>query len=143
MKTVIGKDVAIKSLNDWHDYRRIKEGQRISLDPETGKDVTREKLIEAFEYGILIFEEKTGVLIQKLEWPVKTESGEIKLQELKWKPRIQERDLNEPMKGVSPKDTFGMMKAYISAATGVNKGFLGSMDLSDYSLSQSINNYFL
>jgi len=141
---VMAKEVAEKELEAWFDYRRVKEKVRNNPDENLGYDVTREALVDGFMYGFLRFDSETGVLIQSLEWPVENESKEVILKELNWKPRIKERELTEPMKGVKATDTNGRMKAYISAYTGVVKTKLGALDLaSDYALAQSINTYFL
>lgn len=141
---VMSKEVAEKELEKWFDHRKVKEKVRNNPDETLGYDVIREALIDGFMYGQLIFDKESGILIQKLLWPVEKESGEILISELNWKPRIKERDLTEPMKGIKSTDSTGRMKAYISAYTGVNRIHLGSMDLADdFSLAQSINTYFL
>lgn len=142
-KIIMAKEVAEKEVEKWFDYRRVKDSARFSPDENTGKDILREKLIESFMYGELIFDDKTGVLKQILIEPVKKESGEIVLKELNFKPRIKRSALNEPMKSVKTNDTDGRLRAWISAITGANKAYLGSMDTSDYSTAEAIVTYFL
>lgn len=140
---VMGADVAEKELEAWHDFRKIKPKHRVSINEDTGKDNVREKLIEAFEYGELEFNQETGILKQKLQFPVTKEGGEVLLSELNWRPRYKDRDTIAPMKGVKPNDNFGIIRAYVSAITNTDKSIISSMDGADMGLAQSINNYFL
>lgn len=141
---VMAHEVAEKELEKWFDYRRVKEAVRNNADETIGYDVNREKLIEGFMYGQLNFDEESGILSQVLDWPVEKESGEIILSELKWKPRIKERDLTEPMKGVKTNDSNGRIKAFVSAYTSTDRIILGSLEhATDYNLAQSIVTYFL
>ncbi len=141
---VMSQEVAEQELERWFDFRRVKERIRNNPDEGVGYDVTRQALIDGFMYGQLEFIQESGILKQKLFWPVENEDGEVVLKELLWKPRIREKDLANPMKNVKQSDTNGRMKAYISAYTGENKGVLGMMDLADdYGLATSINTYFL
>jgi len=142
MKKVLAKDVAEKELEQWFDYRRMKESARNNAD-EDGNDIFKEKIVEAFQYGELVFKPETGELIQNLSVPVKKESGEIILEKLVYQPRVKRNALTEPMKGVKLNDTEGRTKAWISAVTGVNKSHLGLMDLSDFGISEAIITYFL
>lgn len=142
---VMTVSLAEKELEKWFDYRKVKERLRNNPDESLGYDVTRQALIDGFVFGHLVFNPENGILTQKLEWPIeKGDSKEVVVKELNWKPRIKERDLTEPMKGIKATDSSGRMKAYISAYTGVDRNQLGSLDLaSDYSLAQMINTYFL
>jgi hypothetical protein len=139
---VMSEDVAKAELEKWFDHRKMKEKARANVDDELGRDVMADKLVEGFMYGLLTLSED-GYLTQKLDFVIETESKSVKVSELVWKPRFKERELAEPMKGVKANDSTGRMKAYIAAITGVQKALLGSMDYSDYSLSQTIVSYFL
>ena len=139
---VIVESVAKAELEKWFDFRKTKDKARINIDEDIGRDVMADKLVEGFMYGNLVFD-NLGNLTQKLEFPLGTESKSTSLKDLIWKPRFRESELNEPLKGVKTNDSSGRMKAYMSAITGVSKPLLGSLDYSDYSLSQTIVSYFL
>lgn len=140
---VISEDIAKIELEKWFDCRKTKEKARINIDEDLGRDVMADKLVEGFMYGLLILDAENGNLTQKLDFPVGTESKSVSIKELIWKPRFRESELNEPLKGVKTNDSSGRMKAYMSAITGAPKSLLGSLDYSDYSLSQTIVSYFL
>lgn len=140
---VMSKEVALKELESWFDYRKMKESIRHNIDDDLDRDVMLDKMVEGFVYGLLVFDPDNGRLIQKLEFPVENESKTVSLSELTWKPRFKDSDLTEPMRGVKNNDSSGRMKAYMQAITGTVKTKLGSLDYSDYSLSQTIVSYFL
>lgn len=130
-------------VNKWFDFRKVKPKARDNYNEEVGKDALLEKMIEGFEYGLLIFDPEKGYLKQKLEFPYQSENGGVKISELDWKPRFREKELAEPLKGVKPNDREGRMKAHVAAITGIDRSFIGSLDYSDWSLSSTIVSYFL
>lgn len=140
---VMTAEQAEKEVNDWFDYRRIKPGARDNYNEEVGKDALLEKLVEGFEYGLLIFNPENGHLIQKLEFPYQSEKGGVSVKQLDWKPRFREKELANPLKGVKPNDREGRMKAHVAAITGIDMQLIGSLDYSDWSLSSTIVSYFL
>lgn len=139
---VIVESVAKAELEKWFDFRKTKDKARINIDEDLGRDVMADKMVEGFVYGNLVLDD-LGSLTQKLEFPLGTESKSASLKQLIWKPRFKESELNEPLKGVKTNDNSGRMKAYMSAITGESKSLLGSLDYSDYGLSQTIVSYFL
>jgi len=139
---IMSEEVAALELERWFDFRKVKDKARNNKD-EDGKDVMREKMIEGFMYGLLTFFPENGHLIQKLEFKIENESKSFSISELDWKPRFQKKDLTACLVGIKTKDTDGRMDAYIAAITGIDRLKLGSMDFSDYSLSQAIVSYFL
>lgn len=140
---IMNEELANKEVDNWFDFRKMKGKARINIDEDLGRDVMRDKLVEGFMYGNLTFNPENGNLIQKLDFPIQNESKSVNVDKLEWKPRFRESDLTEPMKGIKTNDSSGRMKAYMSAITGVSRQHLGSMDYSDYSLSQTIVSYFL
>lgn len=141
---IMAYEVAEKELEKWFDFRKVKDAVRDSPDDTLGYDPNRRTLIEGFMFGMLKINSDNGILTQTLEWPPEKEKGGVLFSEMNWKPRIKERDLTEPMKGVKPKDSSGRIKAHISAFTSIDKNWIGSLDYSsDYSLAQSIVTYFL
>lgn len=139
---VMSEDVAKMELEKWFDFRKMKDKARKNIDDDLDRDVMADKMVEGFMYGLLILGD-LGNLTQKLDFPVETESKAVSIKELIWKPRFRESELNEPLKGVKTNDSSGRMKAYMSAITGITKQKLGTLDYSDYSLSQTIVSYFL
>lgn len=139
---VMSEDVAKRELEKWFDSRKMKDKARKNIDDDLDRDVMADKMVEGFMYGLLILDD-LGNLTQKLDFPVETESKAVSIKELIWKPRFRESELNEPLKGVKTNDSSGRMKAYMSAITGITKQKLGTLDYSDYSLSQTIVSYFL
>ncbi|MCK5613806.1 hypothetical protein KAR91_68715 [Candidatus Pacearchaeota archaeon] len=139
---VISEDIAKKELEKWFDFRKMKDKARKNIDDDLDRDVMADKMVEGFMYGLLILDD-LGNLTQKLDFPVETENKSISIKELIWKPRFRESELNEPLKGVKANDSSGRMKAYMSAITSITKQKLGTLDYSDYSLSQTIVSYFL
>lgn len=138
----LSEELAKIELEKWFDFRRMKDKSRSNIDEDLGRDVMADKMVEGFMYGQLEFRED-GILVQHLDFPIENESKTISIKELNWKPRFRESELNDPMKGVKNNDSSARMKAYMQAITGVSKLHLGTMDFSDYSLSQTIVSYFL
>lgn len=139
---VIVESVAKVELEKWFDFRKTKEKSRNNIDEDLGRDVMADKMIEGFMYGNLVLDD-VGNLTQKLEFPLGTESKSVSLKQLIWKPRFRESELSEPLRGVKTNDSSGRMKAYMSAITGESKSLLGTLDYTDYGLSQTIVSYFL
>lgn len=140
---VMSEEVAKAELEMWFDYRKMKPNARVNFDKDLEKDVMSEKMIEGFMFGQLSFNPENGDLTQCLDFHISNESKSVDIGSLVWKPRFKESDLTEPMKGIKTNDQAGRMKAYISAITGVSRLKLGSMDYSDFALSQTIVSYFL
>lgn len=143
MKKVLAEEVAELELEKWFDVRRIRPDQRHKPNSFTGNDSSREALINSFVYGILTFDEETGELVQKLQFPVISEDKTINIEKLVIKPRLTRADINKASVGIKPTDIEGKTTAYLSAITGVARGQLNAMDETDRSLSDIIVGYFL
>jgi hypothetical protein len=138
----VNKQTAIQELQNWFDSRKIKEQVNDYLDADLNiEDPMINRLVNGFMYGNLVL--KDTKLIQVLEFPVVTKEGTPLFNELIYKPRVMQKDVNKARIGIKSDDTDGIMRAYGAAATGVSRDKLDSMDTADYNLFQAIITYFL
>lgn len=132
----ISKDVAVIEFEKWLDFKRVKDTKRKDSEAQENE------IVSAIASGNIIVEDDF-TLTHKLEFPVQNDKGVVSLSELKYKPRIQVRQLNAKLKGVKADDADGRILAYAAALTGENTGMIGCLDTEDYRIASCIVMYFL
>lgn len=134
MANKIAREVAEAEVTKWLDDKRIQPSQREANEEQV------KTLIDSFCDGVLVREESSGGLIHNLIWPLEGESTFISL---KYRFRMNDKDLVEPMKGVSPKDGDARMTAYISAVSNAPKGIIRQLDPVDKRVALAVTIFFL
>jgi len=124
----VSKEVAKQEVDKWLDFKRVKARKRKSNEDSI------ETMIESFEDGTLILDEKTHEIKLKLEWEV---GGK---KELIFQPRLKMIDIHSRLKQTKNADE--RIMAYICALTGQNTGVIGQCDPEDYSIAQTIAIFF-
>lgn len=128
----VNADVARKDIESWLDSKKVRQSRR------EGRDIQIEDLIAAIQEGVLMYDDKTHVLTHTLINP--PEDAPVK--EMKYKHRIRPIDVEPYLKGVSPTDADGRVRAWIQALTGQPMNVVRKLDTEDYSLAQSIALFF-
>jgi hypothetical protein len=130
----ICREVAEQEVGSWLDFKKVKDKKR-----EDNKD-NIDALVEAVMDGIVtITEDKT--IIQRLSVPIGANSEAIT--QISFKPRLKVSTVRVCTQGIKSTDTIGIAGGYVSAATGVDRNVINTMDMEDFSVSQSIVIFFL
>ena len=120
---------AQKEVDSWLDYRRVRQSKRDAAKAFISS------IAEAVQYGLVSFNESTGELTQRLEFPV---DGFIS--ELVYKPRLTVADQNKHVSAT--KNANEIYQAYIAAATNQGLAQIQRMDMADYEVAFAIVNFF-
>lgn len=135
-KKKIVREQAQAEFDKWLEFKRISERRREGLLN------FEEKLVDAICDGYMSVTPELE-LKYKLSEPIKDEDGVIKLDELVFKPRIRDIDVQKALKGVKDDDGNGRLRAIASACTGVPKGLIGLVWDYDMNIYQAIAVYFV
>lgn len=136
-KTEITREIAEKEVEGWLDYKNIRKRKREELKDSINS------LVDAVEDGLMIIDQKSFVVTQKLLIPIENSEGVATVTELKLAPRINAKLIREKMKGVKSDDLHGMMISYIAALSGNAKEIIGALDTVDYGISNSFSSFFM
>lgn len=126
---------AQQEINDWLDSKKVPMYKRDELEKEILA------LVKALQYGMLTLENR--VFRHKLLFPLKSESEQVVLDELRYEPRLRGEAIDLALKGVKPDDTAGFIKAHIVALTGKSKGQIGLLDTEDRNIARAIAVFFM
>jgi hypothetical protein len=135
-KEKVSAEVARQEVEKWLGTQRILPKKREALAAQI------DTIVEHLMYGSMHFNED-GELTYVLAEPIKSDDGSVVLSELKFKKRIRVAELQAQTKNVAPEDADGRVIAYLAALTGVPKGLFPKLDISDYSVAQSITLFFV
>lgn len=130
MENVVSNELAVETVESWLNAKKVNKKKRI----ENAKLI--EELVGLVEDGTLVLS-SDFIWKHKLIFPI-GENEQIK--ELTYKPRISVEEIFSASKGV-PNEELGLV--YISILTGQVKGIIKKLDLSDYTISQTIAGFFL
>lgn len=130
----LNRESAEAEVNSWLDYKKISDKKR-----ESYKD-NIESLIDAMVEGILTLDDKEKVITQGLKFPI---GEEMKVSELKYRPRITVGMVQAHMAGVKATDADGRITAYVAALTSQPKELIKKLDTEDNAVAQSIAIFFL
>lgn len=134
VKTKVTREVAVKEVEEWLDYKRIRPGKR-----EERKDEI-ETLVDSIEAGEVIKGEDQ-VLKYTLMFPLEGSGAKVEI--LEFKPRLTGLDLEPILKGIKATDADGRLRAYISALTGQPMGVIKKLDTEDSTIPNTIALFFL
>jgi hypothetical protein len=134
-KPKISNEQAEIEITAWLDHKRIRAKARAKYAE------TIQKLVDAIEEGILVYNPETNELTQKLIFPIEDLVPSVK--ELIHKPRVNSWDYDNAMKGSDVNDQMARVKGYIKAATGINTNTLKRLDSTDFNVSADLIVFFL
>lgn len=129
MEGVVSLEVATEDVNKW------LEKQRVSVRKRTEKNKEVEELIKCVQYGEVSFTDD-GDIVQHLSYPIKNTD------KLVYKYRITVEDMSVKTRNMSANDIFGIVTAYIAAATREASGVIKQMDNADMTAAQNIVAFF-
>ena len=129
----VTKEQAQSEVEAWLDYKKIGSKKRESQEAQI------ETLVDAVAEGDLVLNEDKS-FTQKLKFEV---GEEIKILELKYRPRLDMSTIHSKLDGVKSSDGDGRVLAYVAALTGQVKSVIKKLDSEDYSVAQSIAIFFL
>lgn len=122
-----------QEINEWLDYKNVRDKKREGLKEQT------DNLADAISDGILVIDADKNI-IHTLQIPV---GEEIKYKELKYKPRLSDKQKIPYMKGVSNTDSLGMIHATIAALTETPRAIISALDTEDMDIARSIAIFFI
>jgi len=134
MESKVSKEVALKEVNKWLDYKKVDETKR----SESSDAI--EAIAKCIEAGHLSYSSKDNTFVQTLKWPIGADSS---IKELTYKARLSMNDVHVRTKNVKSGDAHGLITAYICALTEQNSGLIGGLDTEDNRVAQSIATFFL
>lgn len=134
-KGKIAREVAEEEVKSWLEFRKVKKKK---LD-ENKDDI--DVIIDAIVDGVITIE--NNVINQKLTYPLGKEGDSESIAVLSFKPRLKVSTVRVCTQGIKSNDNVGIAGGYIAAATGVDRNLINSMDMEDFSVSQSIVIFFL
>ena len=130
---VVSKEVAQQDVERWLSFKKLTDQRR------DDKKENIEALINAVCDGNLVIDEDCN-LIQKLMSPF---GDEIKITELKYKPRLTPFALKFHLQGVKATDMDARVCAYVCALTSQAKGIIEKLDMEDYLIGQNVAFFFM
>lgn len=134
--TKVSKEVALKEVEKWLDYKRVDEKKRVD-----SKD-NIEALADAISFGYLVLD-KDFNLIHSLKFPLLNEDGSVASKEFKYKARLKMGDIQVKTQNIKATDFLGLVSAYIAALTDSNSGVVKQLDSEDGRIAQAIATFFL
>lgn len=132
----VSLEQATKEVDAWLVSRKTND-KKIASMKEAGN---YETLVEDVMSGKVVFEGDGEKLVQLLEFPI---LGETKIDRIIYKGRLKQGDIEPWLSKVKATDGFGILKAYVSAASGEGSAILNKLDQDDYKTSQNIAGFFI
>lgn len=134
MKELVTKEVAVKEVESWLDYRRVKASQRETYKAQIGT------LVEGVQFGDITIDAEKHTITQAMQFPEATKSL---FTSLTYQPRISIGDLQKHTTNVKATDFEGKVVAYMAALTGQGMSGISKMDSEDYKIGQAIALFFM
>lgn len=142
MATKVAREVAQEDVKAWLDKKKVFEATRERYEDHI------ETITEAVMEGVLVIDsttkdassELTYEIIHTLLFPLK---GEQPIETLKYKSRLNDKQLQPYLKGVKSDDADGRLLAHVAALTAQPRGVLVSLDSADKRISLAIAVFFL
>jgi len=131
----ISPEMAKGEVQKWLELRRLKKSKI-----DSSKEMI-EVLEDAFLNNLLILEDDK--LIQKLEFPLINEKGEITIKELVYTKRLTQQKITQATEGISASNFNAILSAYVSAITAQPKAIIGALDTDDFATSRAIATFFM
>lgn len=125
--------MANQEVEAWLDYKNVRGKKREGLKEQI------ENIADAISEGILSINEEKYI-VHRLLMPV---GEEVKIEELKYKPRLSDKLKAPHMKGVSNTDSLGMLHATIAALTEKPRPVIANLDTEDMDVARSIAVFFI
>lgn len=133
----VTREVAEAEVTKWMDAKRLTPSQR-----EANKDAI-DTLIDSVIDGTLRLEGESNMWIHTLLFPLGKDGQEsIAVKELKYKPRLNDKQKQAEMKGVKANDFDGRFNALIAALTGQPRGIIEQLDTVDHRIAISVGIFF-
>ena len=129
-------ELAKQEINHWLDNKKIfasvrkKQKSNISI------------LAEAMSEGYLVYDPETNGFKHILIHPI-TNDGKETLKELKYKGRLNDKELQPHMLGIKPTDGLGMMQAHVAALTTTPRAVIAVLDTADRKIAHAIAVFFM
>ena len=150
MENAVSKELAIRDVDAWLDYKGVLNSTRITQEEVINS------LYELVEEGVLSIDSGLGTdkdaedvsddatfnITHKLRVPL-TQDGEVTLSSLSYKPRIANSEPDKYSKGVKAGDGEGKVASYICALTAQPRGVIKKLDSLDYAIAQNIVIFFI
>lgn len=132
--TSVSREIAEAEVNAWLEKKKV-----FSSTKESSKD-SIEVLVDAMCNGVLSLDQQTWNFTHKLLFPF---GDQVKVEELKYKPRLNDKMLKPYLNGVKASDAEGRLLAYIAALTGQSRAILEELDTADKKIAMAIAIFFL
>lgn len=133
MSKKLSIEKSIQEINEWLDYKNVRTKRREALKEQI------DNLSDAISDGILSIDDQKNI-IHKLQVPV---GEEKKIEELKYKARLSDKQKAPYMKGVANSDSFGMIHATIGALTETPRAIISALDSEDMNIARDIAIFFI
>lgn len=130
---LVSIEKAQEEVTKWLDYKGVSTSKRDKF-----KDMT-DALADAISDGILSLDADM-YFVQKLKFPI---DNDVKIAELKYKPRLDMKSVNAQMEKVKPGDFEAKIAAYAAALTLIPQAVIKSLDTEDYGVVQAIAFFFI
>jgi len=131
---VVTPEIALKEVTGWLDKKRVMGKEREKKQDEI--DV----MVDAVVNGILSIDE-AGIITHKLLFPVEDKDGNIAIDTLSYRLRIDTATINQKLQGV--KMDMSMISAYGAALTGRLIGEVNKLDTQDSKILRTIATFFM
>jgi hypothetical protein len=133
---VVDRDTAALDIERWLDQKQIGSRKR-----ESKKDDIENLIFEVID-GNLVVEDDCS-LRYKLKFPIIDKNGSVVVDELKFKARVCDQEIQSYLKGVKASDAFGIVRAYICALTNTSAGIISKLDTEDKSVADAVALFFM
>ena len=132
--TSVSREVAEAEVQAWLDKKKV-----FKTTSENNKDSV-EILVDGVCQGVLSLDQTTWKFKHKLLFPF---GDQIKVEELNYHSRLNDKMLKPYLNGVKPSDAEGRLLAYIAALTGQARAVLEELDTADKKIAMAIAIFFL
>ncbi len=99
-------------------------------------------IVEAMMNGVLALDPSTFEFIHVLLFPIGEESH-AQITELRYKARINDKQISAQMRGVKSDDVDGRLNALIAALTTQSRAFISNLDSGDKRIATAIGIFFM
>ncbi len=137
MAEKLSREVAEIEVEAWLDKKKVFQETR-----DKYKDYV-DIIVEAIMNGVLVLDDK-GEFTQILLFPLGGKGeGESSIESIKYRLRVNDKQVSPHMRGVKADDADGRLQALIAAITSQSKSVISNFDSADKRIATAIGIFFM
>ncbi len=130
----ITREAAEAEVTSWLDKKKIFPETRDKFKDHS------ELIVDAISNGALTLNPESFEFTHTLLFPIGENDG---ITEMKYKARLNDKQINQQMKGVKSDDVDGRVQALVAALTSQPRGIIERLDTADKRIATAIAVFFM